>query len=104
MWRLPWHWMVCVHTQCACKLSLLNSTAEVVGRQFLFSDGTDLRQIMLKKDGKCVLRKLTLLCSPIIVAEEKLLQLSQKSVLSMKRGSVESFSTVCEWEQVDDCT
>ena len=71
----------------------------MIGRQFLFSDGVDLRQIMLKKDGKCVLRKLTLLCSPVIVAEEKLLQLSQRSVLSMRRmkgGSNDSFPALCE--------
>ena len=73
--------------------------AEAVGRQCLFSDGADLRQLMFKKEGKCVLRKLTLLCSPVIVTEEKSLQLSQRSVLSLKKAKgdeAESLSALCE--------
>ena len=72
---------------------------EAVGRQCLFSDGTDLRQIMAKKEGGCVLRKLTLLCSPIIVTEEKPLKLSQKSVLCLGRlkgDSQDAVHTFCE--------
>lgn len=73
--------------------------AEAVGRQCLFSDGANLRQIIAKKDGGCVLRKLKLHVSTISTEEEKSLQLSQKSVLCLgrsKHDTQETLHTICE--------
>ena len=49
--------------------------------------------------GGCVLRKFASICSPLAVVEEKVLQLSQKTVLVMgkaKYDSQETIHTLCE--------
>ena len=74
--------------------STMELEVEAVGPQCMFSDGKDLLQIMAKKEGGFSLRKLTTLCSPIPVVEEKTLHLLQKSVLCLGRSKYNTQSSL----------
>ncbi|XP_011407139.1 PREDICTED: E3 ubiquitin-protein ligase MYCBP2-like, partial [Amphimedon queenslandica] len=63
---------------------------DAVGPHCLFTDGTDLKQIAAKKEGGFSLRKLTTICSPIPIVEERPLQLSQKSIIVLGRAKYDN--------------
>ncbi|CAI8051400.1 E3 ubiquitin-protein ligase MYCBP2 [Geodia barretti] len=72
----------------------LDLDVDCLGSQCLFSDGECIGQIKVKKEGGCVLRKFATLSSPMLVVEEKALQLSQKTVLVMGKAKYDSQESI----------